>query len=267
MSAETTAGRAWWRVVIPNAVTSVSIVFGVLSIVSAVEGRPVSAAWWALYCTLTDRLDGALARALDGGTAFGVQLDSLADLLGFGIAPAAAVYAFYVARPELGWSAGAARGLLTLFAFLWVYAAAVRLARYNVRAAEGSVDHYTGTPTTMTAGTILSLVLACWKYADPQLALPESLDQLHLLGPLDTTALVPHLPWLLVVGAVGMVSPLRVPRLGLARGAGKTAILIASLVGFGVGLLRTFPEYLAGGGLTYLALSVRYHLRTRSVAT
>src|SRR5262249_48227723 len=152
---------------------------------SAVEGRPISAAWWALYCTLTDKLDGALAKALDARSEFGVQLDSLADLLAFGVAPATVVYTFYRAHPELGWASGGPGVSLRAIACVYVIAAAARLARFNVKAAaDGPVAHYTGVPTTMTAGILGALFLACLKYSDPALIAPERLDQWRWLGAL-----------------------------------------------------------------------------------
>jgi CDP-diacylglycerol--serine O-phosphatidyltransferase len=91
-----TAGAARvaaWRYVVPNAITALGIVFGALGLQAALRGRPLAAAWWGLYCTLTDRLDGAAAKALGATSDFGVQLDSLADLLSFGIVPPAVLYA------------------------------------------------------------------------------------------------------------------------------------------------------------------------------
>src|SRR4051794_40808035 len=108
MSASEPARRGWWRYVPPNVVTSVSLMLGVLAIESAVDGRPIDAAWWGLLVTLTDKLDGFLASALKGTSAFGVQMDSLADLVAFGAVPATVFYAFFSTRPSLGWATGGA---------------------------------------------------------------------------------------------------------------------------------------------------------------
>ena len=57
---------AWWRYAVPNAVTSASLVFGVLGVQAAVSGRVIEAAWWGVLVVLTDKADGFLASALKG---------------------------------------------------------------------------------------------------------------------------------------------------------------------------------------------------------
>src|SRR5579859_4659851 len=101
------ARPAVWRYLPPNAATLTSVVIATLAIERAVAGRPVAAAWLAILCMGTDKLDGLLASTLRASSEFGVQLDSLADLVAFGVAPAAIFYSYYHARPELGWGAGA----------------------------------------------------------------------------------------------------------------------------------------------------------------
>jgi CDP-diacylglycerol--serine O-phosphatidyltransferase len=264
MGADAAAPRAWWRYALPNAATGLSLVFAVLGVLAAVDGRPVAATWWALYCTLTDRLDGALAKALGGGSAFGVQFDSMADLASFGVVMPTAFYAFFAARPALGWAAQPWRTLLVVFAALWLLAAAARLARFNVAAAGGRAAHYTGTPSTMTAGLVGVIFLTALKYSDPTLRAGEWIDGWHLLDGARLDGLLRLTPWLLPLGAFGMVSPLRVPRLGRTKHLATDVLLFGSAgLGYALGLFHRLPEYLLGGGLVYLGLCVRYHLRTR----
>jgi CDP-diacylglycerol--serine O-phosphatidyltransferase len=256
---------AAWRYVIPNAITCGGILFGVLGVQAAIAGRPIAAAWWGLYCTLTDRLDGATAKALGATSALGVQLDSLADVVGFGMVPPAVLWAWFRLHPEAGWATPGLRALLSAICVVFTIASALRLARYNVKAAQGGAAHYTGTPTTMTAGIALVAFLTLLKYSAPSLHAPEWIDPWHLFGPLRLDALVPYSPLLLVVGAIGMLAPLRVPHLGRTRSRLTTALLFGSAgLGYLAGLLHTFPEYLLGGGLFYLILSIRYHFKTRS---
>ena len=80
-------GRA--RYYLPNAVTVVGIAFAAIAVQCAVEGRYRTAAWWAMYCLLTDNIDGAIARRLRASSAFGAQLDSFADFFSFGATPVA----------------------------------------------------------------------------------------------------------------------------------------------------------------------------------
>ena len=120
-----TEPTARWRYVVPNAFTAASIVFAVLAIEDAIRGRIVAAAWWALYGTLTDRLDGAAAKALKSQSEFGVQFDSLADLAIFGVAPPAIFYAFYARHAALGWSTPPMRAALVALCVAWTLATAI----------------------------------------------------------------------------------------------------------------------------------------------
>jgi CDP-diacylglycerol--serine O-phosphatidyltransferase len=257
-----------WRYVPPNAVTALSIVFGVIAIQTAVQGRPVSAAWWGLLVMLTDKLDGTLAGLLKAQSGFGVQLDSLADLVAFGVVPSVVYFTLYWSRPELGWTGTGPSLALRAICCLYTVAVALRLARFNVLAQKGPIVHYTGITSTMTAGVLMSMLLAVLKYADSSHVAPEHLDRWRLLGGLSTEALLPYMPFTLLLGAVGMLSSLRVPKLGRTFHPAVTVILLIA-VGFGyaMGLARRLPEYLFGGGLYYLGICVAYHLRTRGATS
>jgi CDP-diacylglycerol--serine O-phosphatidyltransferase len=259
------SGRAaWWRYAVPNAFTAASIVFAVLATEGAIEGRIVAAAWWGLYGTLTDRLDGAAAKLLKASSEFGVQFDSLADLAIFGMVPPAVFYAFYARHPELGWSAPLAHAALVAMCAAWTLATAGRLARFNVASARGHVAHYLGTPSTMTAGIVGVAFLTVLKYSDPKWTAPETSDPWRLLGPARLDAALPWMPLGLLIGAIGMLSPLRVPKLGRLRSRALTVVLAVTVaVGYTAGLFHRLPEYMLAGGLFYLVCCVVFHLRTR----
>jgi CDP-diacylglycerol--serine O-phosphatidyltransferase len=235
-------------------------VFGVLSIESAVDGRPVDAAWWGLYCTLTDKLDGLVASLLNAQSAFGVQLDSLADLLSFGVVPPTVMWSFYAAHPELGWSGWPMR----ILSCAWVLAAAARLARFNVSAR--APTHYLGMPSTMAAGWVMSCFVCALKYAAPSLTAPESFDRFRL--PWRGDEFLYYTPLLLAFGAVAMLAPFRVPRLQKLRSRALTVLLLAIVVvGYSVGLFRALPEYFVVGGVIWIAVSLAYHFRARDRVT
>ena len=121
----------------------------------AVAGRPRSAAWWGLYCVLCDKLDGFVARAVNASTEFGMQLDSLADFLSFGVVPATLFYSFYSRVPGAGWSTGGALLGLRLICVAYVVCAAARLARFNVIAdVKGADRFFFGMPTTFAGGML-----------------------------------------------------------------------------------------------------------------
>lgn len=254
---------ARWRYAVPNAFTAASIVFAVLAVEDAIAGRILAAAWWGLYGTLTDRLDGAAAKMLKAQSEFGVQFDSLADLAIFGIVPPAVFYAFYARHPELGWSAPLVRAALVAMCAAWTLATAARLARFNVASASGPVTHYSGTPSTMTAGIVGVAFLTALKYSDPALTAPETSDPWRLLDGARLDATLPFLPLLLLLGAAGMLSPLRVPKLGRTRSRAVTvALAVAVTAGYVAGLFHRLPEYLLAGGLAYLVVCVVFHVRT-----
>jgi CDP-diacylglycerol--serine O-phosphatidyltransferase len=253
---------AWWRYVVPNLITSSSLIFGVLGIQAAASGRPVEAAWWCMWVVLSDKADGFVANALKGTSAFGVQLDSLADLVGFGVVPSITMYAYYSAHPEHGWTEGGTKLALRVICAVYVVCTALRLARFNVMAARGGEKHYTGFPSTMTAGTLMMFFLTCLKYSSPALSGSETVDTWRVL-PLHLDALVPWLPLTLLLGAAGMLSPVRVPRLGRTFSRVTDVLLIAFVAsGYVFGLMRRMPEHLTLCGLWYVGITVAYHIRT-----
>src|SRR5580704_10874673 len=76
------------RYMAPNLITLSSMVFGLVSLWSAHKGDAPLAAWLIIYAVLTDRLDGLVARAMKATSELGMQLDSFADCINFGVAPA-----------------------------------------------------------------------------------------------------------------------------------------------------------------------------------
>lgn len=110
------------RVVLPNLVTLAALAVGLTSIRFAIEGKFELAVYAVIIAAVLDGLDGRLARALRGTTRFGAELDSLADFVDFGVAPALILY--FASLQEIrsfGWFA----------ALVFAIAAALRLARFN----------------------------------------------------------------------------------------------------------------------------------------
>jgi len=112
------------RKLVPNMITSGSILCGVMSLVLAFHGYLVLAAWLTLMAAFFDLMDGKVARSLGGDSAFGVEFDSLADVVSFGIAPGMVFYISYL------YAFGGVLGALTTAFF--VLCGALRLARFNV---------------------------------------------------------------------------------------------------------------------------------------
>jgi CDP-diacylglycerol--serine O-phosphatidyltransferase len=128
--------------ILPNLITSLSIFFGMLSIISSSNGDFMLASWLIVVCMVLDGLDGRAARLTNSSSKFGAELDSLADIVSFGVAPAMLLY-FYVGVDYSKF------GILVSSVF--VVFGAIRLARFNVTTiAEPSV--FIGVP--IPAGAI-----------------------------------------------------------------------------------------------------------------
>ena len=117
------------RYAAPNLITALALLFGMLSIAASLEGRFVAAGWWIIYAVVSDRLDGLVARLLRATSELGVQLDSLADFMNFGLAPAILVFAALGGTPRLGFEDGAGRVFLMACCAIWVPSAAQRAGR------------------------------------------------------------------------------------------------------------------------------------------
>ena len=109
--------------ILPNMVTSGNLLCGLFSLILVLHGRYVPAAWLVFFAVIFDGFDGKVARMLGGGSQFGMEFDSLADLVSFGVAPAILLYEVSMRGLHF---AGA---VVSCFFALCV---ALRLARFNV---------------------------------------------------------------------------------------------------------------------------------------
>lgn len=130
------------------------IIDGTLEGRHVIDRNLIWAAWCVFFGMVFDALDGRVARLARVTTGFGAQLDSLADLVTFGLAPALLVRT--VARGVF-----ADRRILWLVCAVYLICAALRLARYNVRQAgeKSAHDDFEGLPTPAAAGVVAALVL------------------------------------------------------------------------------------------------------------
>ncbi|MFA4910688.1 MAG: CDP-diacylglycerol--serine O-phosphatidyltransferase [Desulfobacteria bacterium] len=136
--------------VLPNLFTTVSLLSGFYAIISVLDGNFQYAACAILVSLLFDGLDGRIARLTGSTSRFGVEYDSLADLVAFGIAPGVLVFSWALAPfGRFGW----------LAAFLYVACGALRLARFNVQVTNVKSDKFNGLPIPAAASLIASTVL------------------------------------------------------------------------------------------------------------
>lgn len=129
---------------LPSLITVGNLFCGYACVMYAMRGDLVTAAPFIGFAVVLDLLDGRIARMTGTTSAFGVEFDSLADVISFGLAPAVLAYAWGLSElGRWGWAAG----------FLYVTAAAIRLARFNIQTATQTDKRYfIGMPSPAAAG-------------------------------------------------------------------------------------------------------------------
>ena len=141
--------------ILPNLFTASSIFVGVISIVEASKGNFVLASWLILLALIFDGLDGRVARMTNTTSQFGVEFDSLADIISFGIAPAMILYFFI----------GQVFGRFgILVSALYVIFGAIRLARFNISTAKTDPNVFIGLPIPTAAVFVSMWILLFNKY-------------------------------------------------------------------------------------------------------
>jgi CDP-diacylglycerol--serine O-phosphatidyltransferase len=230
------------RYLAPNLITLSSMIFGLVSLWSSHNGDPALAAWMIIYAVLTDRIDGLTARALKATSELGMQLDSFADFMNFGIAPAYLILVYLSGRPDLPYQSGTAHYLLFAACGAYMLCAVFRLARYNVLTDDQiPTKIFFGFPTTLTGGLIAIWFLVLLKY-DPT---SEPFGGAKLFGPHLQTPLGvwKYFPIALVVGGYLMASRLPMPKVGMTKNKAVSVFLLAMLaLGYVCGFAMHYPE-------------------------
>ncbi len=137
--------------VVPSVLTLLGLCSGITAIRFAIDAQWSAAVIAIIFAMLFDMLDGRAARRLGADTPFGAQLDSLADLVSFGVAPGVLIYLWSLERMgNAGWIA----------ALIFCVCSAIRLARFNVQSVrdEGATarhPYFTGLPTPAAAGLLM----------------------------------------------------------------------------------------------------------------
>ena len=137
--------------ILPSLFTTGNVFCGFYSFIAALNDRYYLAAWAIVLAIIFDVLDGRIARMTKTTSAFGMQYDSLADVISFGMAPAFLCYA-WVLKPfgRVGWMA----------AFLFLLCGALRLARFNTTKPDIRGQYFIGLPTPAAAAVIASIIIA-----------------------------------------------------------------------------------------------------------
>ena len=137
--------------ILPSLFTTGNVFCGFYSFIAALNNQYYLAAWAIVLAIAFDFLDGRIARMTKTSSAFGMQYDSLADIISFGMAPAFLSYA-WVLKPfgRVGWMA----------AFLFLLCGALRLARFNITKPDIRGQYFIGLPTPAAAAVLASIIIA-----------------------------------------------------------------------------------------------------------
>ena len=201
-------------VIVPSLFTLFNLFFGIWAMVLATRGDFYRAGWFIVFAGILDTLDGRVARLSGTGTRFGAELDSLVDIVSFGVAPAFLMYQVeFASGGQAAW----------IFCYFYVMAAAIRLARFNVTQAGRAKTHFIGLPSPAAGMTLATF------YPFSQTPLFESIRDMpwHL-----------WLTFLMIALTILMVSNVHyatLPRAGFrsVRGLLGLALIVVILV-FGI---------------------------------
>lgn len=137
--------------ILPNLFTTGGLFAGFYAIVAATQGKFEAAAVAIFIAMVMDGLDGRVARMTNTTSDFGVEYDSLADMIAFGLSPSLVVYEWaLMSKGKLGW----------LVAFIYVASAALRLARFNTQRVQDK-RYFQGLPSPAGAAFMAALVWFC----------------------------------------------------------------------------------------------------------
>ena len=221
-------------IVVPSLFTLFNLFFGIWSMVLASRGEFYRASWFIVFAGILDSLDGRLARLSKTGTRFGAELDSLVDIVSFGVAPA-----FLMFQQHFSVAGGAA----WIFCYFYVMGAAIRLARFNITQAGHAKSSFIGLPSPAAGMTVATY------YPFTQTELYQ-----EALAGLPWNLLLTFLMILLTILMVSNVRYATLPRAGLrsARGLlGLATILFILIFGILQHDIFFFPL-----GITYMLYGV-----------
>ncbi len=231
------------RAVVPSLFTVLNMFCGFLSIIYASKGDVAQASWLIILAAGFDTFDGVMARITKSSSQFGVEIDSLSDVVSFGAAPAFLVYTVHLYTLD-------SFGIL-ISSLLMVFAG-LRLARFNVSLVGFEKDHFVGLPTPASALTVAAFMINYWSSASG----------------LGLTATV--LPYLVVALSLLMVSKVKydtlpkISRRAVEKEPWKFIFLALAIVVIfvtaGDAIFPLFMLFIALGVVRYIGSTVKHLL-------
>ena len=201
---------------LPSLLTMGNMFCGYACVVYAMRGEYEVAAPYIGFAVILDMLDGRIARMTGTTSAFGVEFDSLADVISFGVAPAILSFAWGLSSlGRLGWAAG----------FLFVAAAAMRLARFNIQTGGGDKRYFVGLPSPAAA------------------AIPAATVFAYPAGLYDYRAALPAIAMVIVPAAL-MVSTIRFRSFKTLESQTRRPYTVLIFVAAAIMLIATHPRFM-----------------------
>jgi len=223
------------RVILPNMLTLIGVCIGLTSIRFALDGRFELAIFAIMFAALIDGLDGRIARLIKGTSKVGKELDSLTDVISFGVAPAFIMYFWALAETgRLGW----------LISLIYVVCVALRLARFNVSSNEESSwkdNFFEGIPSP--AGGVLVLM-----------PLILSISEFKFLN-LNYQIIVPIMFITISILLISKIPTYSFKRIAVPRSA-SIFLLFGIILYFGLILVYTFNAIIISGIIYLLMIPI-----------
>lgn len=140
---------------LPNMITLGAMFCGFYAIIQSINASFIEAGIATLFAMILDSMDGRVARLTHTSSPFGAQLDSLADMVNFGVAPAVIAFNWQLyTLGKVGW----------LFAFIYCACAGLRLARFNTMLGVDDKRYFTGIPSPSAAALVVGYIYMCASY-------------------------------------------------------------------------------------------------------
>ena len=232
------------RAVVPSLFTVLNIFCGYSAIVHAAQGAFHQAAWFIILAAVFDTLDGIMARITKSSSSFGVEFDSLSDVVSFGAAPSFLVYQSLLVNDG---------GVGLLVSSMPMVLGALRLARFNSQLVGFAKEYFKGLPIPAAAMTLAAYVITFQVEGSGYAPLAAAL-----------------LPPLVVVVSLLMVSTIRyetlpqLSRRGIRQHPVRFTVLVASVTAIavtrGAALLPVLGFYLVTGPVRTVVQAVRHAL-------
>ena len=203
------------RSVIPGIFTALNIFCGFLAIIKISEGNYVIGSWLIVFAAIFDLLDGQLARFIKSASNFGVEFDSLADVISFGVAPAILLYNIQFQKLGI---------LGIIISFSPLVFGAVRLARFNIQLTGFEKSSFSGLPIPIAAISFATYVIFNYNFW----------NEIYL-----TRFLGPQIV-LICILMVSTVEYYTLPKFTFKAGRKNSSLIIVSLIGFTI--LLIFPH-------------------------